>query len=551
MLKALAKRPEDRFRSTQEMFASACMAVGSDIDSMPERFVLAAGRIDGNSDIAKVVITSPEDRRQELKESYGPIRIPKKAFIFGGIFLVIFVVFGIGNLSDTYIRSNLEPTLTQTSNDVQTSIIYGETGDITSPTSSFLYEGTKTNENVSVSTTSNPRTDIPKPTETSPSTPNPLEVVQEKYIAYLYSDDISLAQEYQSLLETFLIPTDIILLGDVINGFSLSKYDLIIIGPDTDRNSANGHAGIWVEKGLTNLAQGWSQPILALGEGGIIFLESQKLDIGFRHGSYMPQDVAQGYTSGGVIIVEKDHPIWNTPFQIPETLPTIYHPPSGWVQIHIPAISNVLNVNVLGKAEGDNSSANLIQQGKFLLWGFQSGPNHMTEKGKKLFINLMDYLLKQDNWVSETVTLVPNETHSIGSTPTIIPGAPWHVTFEYRFPPGFWSEGTHEYTFGISCTFWGETSNINNSFKVSDNAEVFPDVIYLRVNKVTDVPSANVSASDRTISVIHPSQPTVAELNIKFNSLSEAASAEEDCNIEFSWDGLSSYMLRASPPYQR
>jgi hypothetical protein len=313
-----------------------------------------------------------------------------------------------------------------------------------------------------------------------------------------------------------------------------SVYDLIVVGPDTDRNAENGHARTWIDREHSDIAKAWNQPVLALGEGGMIFLGSLGLDIGFLNAVYVPTNVARSGTSGSVIVVDGSHPVWNTPSPLRELFPTIYTPPSGWVEIYLSAVANATDISVLGKAEGDSQYSTLIRQGRFVLWGYESGPEDMTDQGKDLFVNVIAYVLS----LAEPAPVS-----------TTIPGAEWDATFEHRFPPGFWSVGAHEYLFDIRCTFWDEPGTFTNTFRVSEDAELFYSDVYLRVNKVTDVLRSN--ALTEPLDAIHPSQRTVAQFTVQFPNFSAAASAATDCNILFSWDGHGSETLMALPPYQK
>jgi len=204
----------------------------------------------------------------------------------------------------------------------------------------------------------------------------------QKPIAYVYSSDLTTANDFKSMLESrggFSV--DLIPQSNVLpTNFGL--YKAVIIGHET------GSLGDWGDAGgaQANHIASASRPILGLGEGGYAFFGKLSLTIGFGNGAHG--------NGTDIYVVNTSEPFWSTPnsISIPGSqIITLYNSGSSYVAIYIP--SPVMGIDLIGS---ENSSANhyqLIQQvGPFFLWGFEDGPGAMNNKGQRLFLNIMEYL---------------------------------------------------------------------------------------------------------------------------------------------------------------
>jgi len=119
----------------------------------------------------------------------------------------------------------------------------------------------------------------------------------------------------------------------------------------------------------------------------------------------------------------------------------------------------------------------------------------------------------------------------------------WAVNFEYRFPPNFWSAGTHQYTLVSNCPSIPDAGGrYTQSFEVSESAPVLPGDVFLRLG--------GLRAAGAPVTTIHPSQSTVAALSQVDITQSEAERVVADCTVTISWDGGAPVTLTAGTPYQ-
>jgi hypothetical protein len=119
--------------------------------------------------------------------------------------------------------------------------------------------------------------------------------------------------------------------------------------------------------------------VLGLGEGGYAFFGKLGLDIGYGNGIY----------SSGTSIVwsNSGDRLWQKPYliELPKDPMELYRVNSPQVAINL---SGATGVTIFGYYPPNQSYANLILEDRvYMLWGFQKGPNTMTELGWRLFVN--------------------------------------------------------------------------------------------------------------------------------------------------------------------
>ncbi len=195
-------------------------------------------------------------------------------------------------------------------------------------------------------------------------------------VAYIYSTDSSSANDYKSLLVSAGFTTDLTLSsGTSVTDFS--KYDLIIVGSDTGYLSTSD-----VD---VNKISSSGKKVIGLGEGGYAFFGKLGLETGWGHGWHGSEN--------SINTVSKTHTIFNKPKSI--TIPTNniiqLYSSTGHVGIYLPSIPS--NVIVLGRESSDNSHYPFtLEDSKYLLWGFTASPISMTQNGKDLFVNTLNFL---------------------------------------------------------------------------------------------------------------------------------------------------------------
>ena len=205
----------------------------------------------------------------------------------------------------------------------------------------------------------------------SPSTP----------VAYIFSSDTASADSYKSLLQDNGYSATLIPMSEVATT-DLSIYDLIIVGNDT------GFKYEWGDSASVSAIQNSEKPIIGLGFGGACLFQQMGLSINWGHGML--------WTGSSIYVVEPEHDIFNSPnpISVPaDHIVQLYSPSCTVLGEYAPALS--ANVTLLGHDVSYTEHYPLVQEGQSLLWGFTAAPDSMTQVGKDLFINVVDYMAGQ------------------------------------------------------------------------------------------------------------------------------------------------------------
>ena len=196
-------------------------------------------------------------------------------------------------------------------------------------------------------------------------------------IVYFYRTDSATANAFKGLLEENGYVVDLVQ-KDSIVGTALGPYKLIIIGHET------GEGGNWGSDQQVNALNGSGLPVIALGESGYDYLGRFGLQIGAPNG---------WHGSGTAISAENTgSSFWSDPFGLTTSDNMgLYNSASGYVGINLPG--PIAGVDSLGRQVGDLSHYHIITQGRYMLWGFELGPDDMTGTGKRLFVNAVKFML--------------------------------------------------------------------------------------------------------------------------------------------------------------
>ena len=192
---------------------------------------------------------------------------------------------------------------------------------------------------------------------------------------YIYKDDFVTASQYAKLLEDHGFATTIISMDEVVT-HDYAPYSLIVVGSETGSNYDWGDAA-----SVSALAQS-GKPIIGLGFGGSCLFYQMGLFINWGQG-WIGWDTS-------VYAVDLGHEIWLTPYPIPvsskERIVQLYSSDSWYIAIYMP--SPEPGVVALGRQVDNPDHYQLIEEdSRYLLWGFNDGPQAMTETGRQLFIN--------------------------------------------------------------------------------------------------------------------------------------------------------------------
>jgi hypothetical protein len=217
------------------------------------------------------------------------------------------------------------------------------------------------------------------------STANPVSINSNSNIAYIYnSKDDGTALYYQEFLENNSYAVDLINVSDITTT-NFENYGLIIIDPESGDQGSN-----WGDSNTVNSIDNSNKPILGIGEnGGYAFFGELGLSIGYPN----------GLTSSGdsIFIPDNSSSIFNEPYAISNGTIQVYSSSVVEKRIHIDSPPSNLTILTLSSQGSDYSSV-LKEGNDYIYWGFEKSPNHMTEVGKKIFLNLVyDLYISQGN----------------------------------------------------------------------------------------------------------------------------------------------------------
>nr|MDO8111391.1 hypothetical protein [Candidatus Sigynarchaeota archaeon] len=194
-----------------------------------------------------------------------------------------------------------------------------------------------------------------------------------KRIAYIYYNDTATAVSFQTFLEAYNLEVTLFR-NDSITPVESVKYDLFIIGPDT------GYDYDWGD--VTSRSRLMNSParIIGLQHGGAYFFEMCNLSIGAPH----------GWTSNtnSTKVTPSFAQAFNQPYVIPDGFQQLYTTNVSCYEIYYPGVIPG-NVTVYDNSVWEVYHHAIVQEGKYVLWGFKGAPSLMTDRGKEMFINLV------------------------------------------------------------------------------------------------------------------------------------------------------------------
>lgn len=200
-------------------------------------------------------------------------------------------------------------------------------------------------------------------------------------VAYIWRSDLATAVAYEKLLRSGSYSVSLVPMVDVAKT-AWSSYDLIVIGPET------GDGTNWGTSAAVGALLQYSTPVLGLGEGGYAFFGKVGLGIGHPNGMYGKE--------ASTLAVDAAHDIWHSPYGIPLGRDRIVRVYDKTAHVGILVSKPPASMLLIGREPEEEVYYNLVQQDlrerRFLLWGFQAGPPHMTADGRHLFINVARHL---------------------------------------------------------------------------------------------------------------------------------------------------------------
>ncbi len=199
-------------------------------------------------------------------------------------------------------------------------------------------------------------------------------------IIYLYHSDSDTANDYRAFLQSHDYQVDLVSVIDAAVQ-DYASYDVILIGPDTG-NPSEWNTNPWVAPGMSANAASSGVPVVGLGKGGSLFFQSIGLDI-----NYGSSWIGSGKD---VKVMNPNHAIWKNPFEVAipaSRIIKLYDQTSDFVALNWGGGSEV---NLLAQQEGDSTHYLIAaEQERYVLWGFDAGPEKMSSKGQRTFLNIL------------------------------------------------------------------------------------------------------------------------------------------------------------------
>jgi hypothetical protein len=200
------------------------------------------------------------------------------------------------------------------------------------------------------------------------------------HIAYIYYNDITVAESFQSLLESHGCPTSLIKSNDV-TATLLDSIDLIIVADDYFHAGASTNP---IGTGsLIATIEDSGKPVLGLGDGGYDFFGELDLSIGNPYGGHSSKN--------GIRVIDPENSLFSTPYpiEIPDDNILQLYVETSSIGIYLwPDVPET--VTVIGSEPDDAGYYPLLMEhNRYLLWGFDESPQKMTDVGKRLFINVV------------------------------------------------------------------------------------------------------------------------------------------------------------------
>jgi hypothetical protein len=195
-------------------------------------------------------------------------------------------------------------------------------------------------------------------------------------VAYIYGPDAEATESFRSFLMSYGCPTTLIGVDDVATA-ALDSYDVIVVASDA------GYSSTWQGTQFVAMIDGSGKPIIGLGQGGYDFFGVLELWIGRPNGGHGSRN--------SIEVIDPNCLLFSMPYSvdIPENRALQLYTETDHIGIYLwPAIPET--VTVLGSLVNDYGYFPLVMEdNRYLFWGFTESPLKMTEEGKRLFINVV------------------------------------------------------------------------------------------------------------------------------------------------------------------
>lgn len=214
----------------------------------------------------------------------------------------------------------------------------------------------------------------PAPVSEAPlQTPAPSPAPESDRAAYMYDTDLALAQEFETLIESWGWTVDLI---HVLNAHLVTaQYRVILLGPDS------GYQYTWGNSAQVGYLNGLGRPFLAIGPGGSSFYSELGLSADYGSGMFG--------TTKDMSKQDASHPVFSSPNAIGADPVDLGN--GQWMGMYLGSLD--ASVTVLGRSTVWTNHASLtFEDGRYFYWGYYAAPGTWSAIGKQLFQNVLAFL---------------------------------------------------------------------------------------------------------------------------------------------------------------
>lgn len=206
----------------------------------------------------------------------------------------------------------------------------------------------------------------------------------QRRVAYIYSSNPGTANDYRSFLQSQGYLVDLVSMSDIF-ATNFSPYEAILIGPETGNNISDYQTAPWGDASETQAQyiSAAGKPVVGLGRGGSLYFQALGLFINWGQ--------SWTGTAQDIYVVDPAAAYWNIPnsISIPgDRIITLYETNSPFVAVYLPG--PIAQISTIGRQDNNGDHFPIIlESSRFLLWGFDAGPSGMSNKGQRVFVNIL------------------------------------------------------------------------------------------------------------------------------------------------------------------
>jgi len=203
-------------------------------------------------------------------------------------------------------------------------------------------------------------------------------------IVFIYEIDKSNALDYALFLDREGYRTDIIPFSKV-TATDFSVYRLIIVGADT------GTEYSWGTPKEVEALKSSEKQVIGLGPGGASLFQELQLSISYENSMF--------FSDNYIYVIDASHIIFNEPHSVSipyDRIIKVYNSTGIRADsIGIYEANIVSYASRYGRSVVYQNYYPIVQEDRYLLWGYSSSPTYITSVGKDLFLNVVSYLTNE------------------------------------------------------------------------------------------------------------------------------------------------------------